>query len=43
MSSRSALIASLKWVDTGVAMARNGEPRHDAALQQFAIVNQALC
>jgi hypothetical protein len=35
--------AGLAQVDTGVAMARNGEPRHDAALQQFAIVNQALC
>ena len=35
--------AGLAQVDSGVAMARNGEPRHDAALQQFAIVNQALC
>jgi predicted N-acetyltransferase YhbS len=35
--------AGLAQVDDGVAMARNGEPRHDAALQQYAIVNQALC
>jgi predicted N-acetyltransferase YhbS len=35
--------AGLAQVDSGVAMARNGEPRHDAALQQYAIVNQALC
>jgi predicted N-acetyltransferase YhbS len=35
--------AGLAQVDAGVAMARNGEPRHDAALHQFAIVSQALC
>jgi hypothetical protein len=35
--------AGLAQVDTGVAMARNGEPPHDAAVHQFAIVNQALC
>ncbi len=35
--------AGLVQVDTGVAMARNGVPGQDAALMQFAIVNQALC
>lgn len=35
--------AGLVQVDTGVAMARNGVPPQDAAVMQFAIVNQALC
>jgi predicted N-acetyltransferase YhbS len=35
--------AGLVQVDTGVAMARNGVPRQDEAVMQFAIVNQALC
>jgi GNAT superfamily N-acetyltransferase len=32
----------LACVDTVVKMASNGEPRHDPAVLQFAIVNQAL-
>ena len=35
--------AGLAQVDTGVAMARNGVPSLDASVQQFAILNQALC
>ncbi|SPD64403.1 N-acetyltransferase GCN5 [Cupriavidus taiwanensis] len=35
--------AGLLQVDTGVAMARHGEPQSDSTLQQFAIVSQALC
>ena len=34
--------AGLAQVDTVVAMARNGAPPPDAAVRQFAIVNQAL-
>ncbi|SPS02454.1 GNAT family N-acetyltransferase [Cupriavidus taiwanensis] len=35
--------AGLAQVDTAVAMARNGVPQADTALQQFALINQALC
>jgi predicted N-acetyltransferase YhbS len=35
--------AGLPQVDTGIIMARNGLPRQDDTVQQFAIVNQALC
>lgn len=35
--------AGLAQVDTGVAMARNGVPRRDDTIKQFAIINQALC
>lgn len=35
--------AGLAQVDTGVIMARNGLPQRDESVQQFAIVNQALC
>lgn len=35
--------AGLSQVDTGVVMARNGLPQGDGAVQQFAIINQALC
>ena len=35
--------AGLAQVDTAVIMARNGAPAQDQAVQQFAIVNQALC
>lgn len=35
--------AGLAQVDSGVAMARNGVPPQDEAVQQFAIVSQALC
>jgi predicted N-acetyltransferase YhbS len=35
--------AGLAQVDTGVIMARNGLPPRDGAVQQFAIINQALC
>jgi predicted N-acetyltransferase YhbS len=35
--------AGLAQVDTGVTMARNGVPRRDDAVKQFAILNQALC
>jgi predicted N-acetyltransferase YhbS len=35
--------AGLAQVDTAVIMARNGVPPRDAAIQQFAIVSQALC
>ena len=33
----------LAQVDTAVIMARNGVPPQDQAIQQFAIINQALC
>jgi GNAT superfamily N-acetyltransferase len=35
--------AGLAQVDTAVIMARNGVPPRDDAVQQFAIVSQALC
>jgi predicted N-acetyltransferase YhbS len=35
--------AGLARVDTAVIMARNGVPRRDGDVTQFAIVNQALC
>lgn len=35
--------AGLAQVDTAVIMARNGAPRRDAGVTQFAIINQALC
>lgn len=35
--------AGLPQVDTVVAMARNGVPQADGAVQQFAIISQALC
>ncbi|MBP0632618.1 GNAT family N-acetyltransferase [Cupriavidus sp. AcVe19-1a] len=35
--------AGLPQVDTVVAMARNGVPQADSTLQQFALINQALC
>lgn len=35
--------AGLARVDTAVIMARNGVPRRDAGVTQFAIINQALC
>ncbi|MCS0632501.1 GNAT family N-acetyltransferase [Telluria mixta] len=35
--------AGLARVDTAVIMARNGVPRRDGSVTQFAIINQALC
>ena len=35
--------AGLVQVDTAVAMARNGVPAQDETIEQFAILNQALC
>jgi hypothetical protein len=35
--------AGLAQVDTAVIMARNGAPAQEEAVQQFAIINQALC
>lgn len=35
--------AGLPQTDTAVIMARNGLPRQDDSIQQFAIINQALC
>lgn len=35
--------AGLAQVDTAVIMARNGVPRRDGGVTQFAIINQALC
>jgi len=35
--------AGLARIDTAVIMARNGTPRRDADVTQFAIINQALC
>jgi predicted N-acetyltransferase YhbS len=35
--------AGLAQVDTAVIMARNGVPRRDGGVAQFAIINQALC
>jgi predicted N-acetyltransferase YhbS len=35
--------AGLAQVDTAVIMARNGVPPQDQAVQQFAIISQALC
>ena len=35
--------AGLAQVDTGVAMERNRQPEQNKAVQQFAIINQALC
>ena len=35
--------AGLPQVDTAVIMARNGVPAQDQAVQQFAIISQALC
>ncbi len=44
-SGLSAWLAQvgLEQVDSAVIMARNGVPVQDAAVQQFAIVSQALC
>lgn len=33
----------LLHVDTGVTMARHGEPQRDPILHQFGLINQALC
>jgi predicted N-acetyltransferase YhbS len=35
--------AGLAQVDTAVIMARNGAPRRDGGVTQFAIINQAMC
>jgi hypothetical protein len=35
--------AGLPQVDTAVIMARNGVPAQDHAVEQFAIISQALC
>lgn len=35
--------AGLAQVDSAVSMARNGVPAQDPAVQQFAIISQALC